>query len=269
MAFVSNRHSGRRRGCTISSRSLRNSSVGERLSARWKLLSHPSTNKRIRRHSPLTATYSRGLWTWRQRDLFRKKTHLERTSQQDAQIAPSDPSYMKRWHHLEWYRFRKCRSSYRRRRRDCFHSLELVLRVNPASAAFVDLLDGCLMGNPPFVEVTSRSSVPTEVVVVLATNSHHDVLEAGQLVLQILDGIMKDIQLGRLLANHLPKIMGLEKQDLVYIANWYTTKTRTLDFSCRSIHQRRSTMSRLDHLSNEATSVGCSPKAASHFWGMV
>ena len=60
------------------------------------------------------------------------------------------------------------------------------------------------------------------------------------------------------------------KRDLGwYHKTIYNQRLRTLDFSSRSIHHKRSTMSRLDHLSKEAMSVGCFPKAASHFWGMV
>ena len=156
---------------------------------------------------------------------------------------------------MEWYRIRKNRSPDWRRRRDRFHSLELIFGLDPASATFVDLFDGSLMGNPSFVEVTRRSPVSSEVVVKLATNSRHSLLEAHQLISEVLHSVVQDIELRSLHTNHLSKVIGL-KTRLVDITNRYTTKTRTLDFSCLSIHQRRSTMSRLDHLSNEAISVG-------------
>ena len=117
---------------------------------------------------------------------------------------------MKRWHHLEWYRFRKYGSPDRRRRRDRFHSLELVLGVDPAGTTLVDLLDGRFMGQPSLMEVTSGNAVSSKVVVVLTTYSCHRFLETGQFVLQVLHGVMKDVQLGRLHLDHLPEVIGLK-----------------------------------------------------------
>ena len=126
---------------------------------------------------------------------------------------------MKGRHHLERRQIRKNGRPNRRRRRDRFHSLELVLRVNPTSAAFVDLFNGRRMIKPSFVELTTGDRVPSEVVVVLATDPSHRLLEAGELVFQILHGMVKDVQLRRLLAHQHPKIIGLEERGLFYIAN--------------------------------------------------
>ena len=126
---------------------------------------------------------------------------------------PSDLSYMKRWHHLEWYRFRNHRTSDWRRRRDCVHSLEFVVTgtIGPTGAPLVDSLDGRFMGNPPFVELTSGSRAPTEVLVELTSNASHDLLEAGQLVLKVLQGVMENIYFGVLLPNHFTKVATLTK----------------------------------------------------------
>ena len=43
----------------------------------------------------------------------------------------------------------------------------------------VDLLDGRLMGQPPLMEMTRGSPVPSEVVVILTTDSRHRLLEAS------------------------------------------------------------------------------------------
>ena len=108
---------------------------------------------------------------------------------------PSDLSYMKRRHHLEWYRFRKNGSPGRRRRRDRVHSLELVVAgtVGSTSATFIDPLDGRFMGDPSLVELSRRNSGSTKVLPELSTNTRHDLLEASQLVLQVLDGVVEDV----------------------------------------------------------------------------
>ena len=156
---------------------------------------------------------------------------------------------------MEWHRFRKHGSPNWGWRRDRFYSLKLVFRVDPTSTTLIDLLNGGLMGNPSLVQMTRGSFGTTEVVIVLATNSGHNLLEAGQLVLEVFDCIMENIQGGSLLPNYLPKIMGL-KRDLSISQIDIQTRLRTLDFSCLNIHQRWSIISRFDHLSNEATSVG-------------
>ena len=156
---------------------------------------------------------------------------------------------------MEWHRFRKHGSPSWGWRQDRFHSLKLVLRVDPTSTTLIDLLNGGLMGNPSLMQMTGGSSVTTEVVIILATNSGHNLLETSQLVLEVFNRIMENIQGGGLLSNYLPKIMGL-KRDLSISQIDIQSRLRTLDFSCLNIHQRRSIISRFDHLSNEATSVG-------------
>ena len=113
---------------------------------------------------------------------------------------------MEGWHHLKWHQIRKKGSPDRRRRRDRLHSLEIVIRIDPTSTAFIDLLDRCLMRKPPFMEMTRGSPIPSKVVIVLPTNSSHGLLEVCQLVLEVLHRIVQDVQSSRLLANYLPEI---------------------------------------------------------------
>ena len=75
----------------------------------------------------------------------------------------------------------------------------------------VDLLDGGFMGDPSRVEVSNGDSSLLEVIVILPTDTSHDLLEAGQFILEIFNSMVKDVQGGRLLAYHLPKFVGLEK----------------------------------------------------------
>ena len=126
---------------------------------------------------------------------------------------PSDLSYMKRRHHLEWHRFRNYWASDRRRRRDRIHSLELVVTgaVGPASASLIDPFNGRLMRDPSLVELTSRSRTSTKVLVELSSDPCHDMLETGQLVFQVLHGIMENIDFGVLLPNHFTKVATLTK----------------------------------------------------------
>ena len=126
---------------------------------------------------------------------------------------PSDLSYMKRRHHLEWYRFRNHWTPDWRRRRDRVHSLELVVTgtIGPTSTPLVDPLDGRFMGNPPFVELTDRGRTPTKVLVELTSDTGHDLFEASQFVLQVLHRIMENIDCGVLLPNHLTKVATLTK----------------------------------------------------------
>ena len=81
--------------------------------------------------------------------------------------------------------------------------------IGPTSTPFVDPLDGCFMGNPPIVELTGRSRAPTKVLVELTSNASHDLLEAGQLVLKVLQSVMENIYLGALLSYHLTKVATL------------------------------------------------------------
>ena len=124
---------------------------------------------------------------------------------------PSDLSYMKRRHHLEWHRFRNNRTPDRRRRGDCVHSLELIVTgaIGPTSAPLIDLLNGRLMRNPSFVELTNGGRTPTKVLVELPGDSGHDLFEACQLVLQVLQGVVENINFGILLPNHLTKVATL------------------------------------------------------------
>ena len=126
---------------------------------------------------------------------------------------PSDLSYVERRHHLKWHRIRNNRTSDRRRRGDCVHSLELVVAgtIGPTSASLVDLLDGCLMQNPSLVELASRDFALAEVVVELSNDTSHDLFETGQLVLKVLHGVMKNIYFGILLPNHFTKVATLTK----------------------------------------------------------
>ena len=108
--------------------------------------------------------------------------------------CPSDLSYMKGRYHLEWHQFWKNRSPDWRRRRDRLHSLEVVIRiVGPASTTLIDFLNGCFMGYPSLMKMTSRSPAPSEVVVVLAAYASHRLLEPGQLVLEVFHRMVKDI----------------------------------------------------------------------------
>ena len=50
-----------------------------------------------------------------------------------------------------------------------------------------------------------------KVVVELSGNTGHDLLEAGQLVLKVLQGVMKNIDFGVLLSNHLTKVVTLTR----------------------------------------------------------
>ena len=179
---------------------------------------------------------------------------------------PSDLSYVKRRHHLEWYHIRKDRSPDWRRRRDRLEDIgvRVTRAIGPASTALIDPFNGSFMGDPPFVKVTSGGTALPEVVVIFATDPGHRLLETCQLVFEVFHSVVEYIQGGGLLPNHLPEVMSL-KRDLSISQIDIQTRLRTLVFSSRNIHQRRSTMSRLDHLSNEAVSVGCSPRAASHF----
>ena len=120
---------------------------------------------------------------------------------------------MERWHHGNWHRFRKNRSPNWQRRGDRFYSLEVVVRIiRSASTTLVDFLNGCLMGKPSLMKVTSRSPVPLEVVIVFAAYASHRLLEAGQLVFEVFHRMVKDVEHGRLPTNHLLQLVGLENK---------------------------------------------------------
>ena len=114
---------------------------------------------------------------------------------------------------MEWYRFRKDRSPNCRRRRDRLEDVgvRVTRAIGPTSATLIDLFNGRFMGNPSLMEMATRGVTLAEVFVVLATDSRHDRLEAGQLVLQVLQGIMENVYLGVLLTNHFTEVATLTK----------------------------------------------------------
>ena len=118
---------------------------------------------------------------------------------------------MKRRHHLEWHRFRNNGSHVWRRRRH--RSKDVGVRVTgtvgSASATLVDLLDGRFVQNPSLVESTGRSLDLPKVVVELTGNTGHDMLKPGQLVLEVLQGVMENVDLGVLLSNQFTKVATL------------------------------------------------------------
>ena len=61
------------------------------------------------------------------------------------------------------------------------------------------------------MEMATRSATLPKVVVIFATNPGHDGLEAGQLVLKVLQGIVENVDLGVLLSNYLTKVATLTK----------------------------------------------------------
>ena len=67
------------------------------------------------------------------------------------------------------------------------------------------------MRNPSLVELTNRGSTPTKVIIELTSNASHDLLETGQFVLKVLQGVMENIDFGVLLSNHLTKVATLTK----------------------------------------------------------
>ena len=118
---------------------------------------------------------------------------------------------MKRRHHLEWYRFRKDWSPDWRRRGDRREDIGIRVAgaIRPTSATLVDPLNGRLMGDPPLVDLTDSNRTLAKVLVELSSNTGHDLLEAGQLILEILQGIMEKIYFGVLLSNNLAKVATL------------------------------------------------------------
>ena len=78
------------------------------------------------------------------------------------------------------------------------------------------------------MKLATPSRTSTEVIVELPTSPSHHGLEASQLILQVLHGVMKDVQLGGLLTNYLPEVEGLNNEVLLDITNRYTNKTTYL-----------------------------------------
>ena len=153
------------------------------------------------------------------RDLTAKGSLPEEDAASKRQVnrlhksRPSDLSYMKRRHHLEWHRFRNLRTPYWRRRR---HRLEdvgvrVTRPIGSTSTTLVYFLDCRFVSHPPLMEMTTRRVAFAEVVVVLAADPSHDLFEAGQLVLQVLQGIMENVDLGVLLPNHFTKVATLTR----------------------------------------------------------
>ena len=93
------------------------------------------------------------------------------------------------------------------------HSLELGVTgtIGPTSTTLVNPLDGRLMGNPSFMELTNVGCASTKVVVKLLGNTGHDLFEASQFVLKVLQGVMENVYFGVLLSNYLAKVAALTK----------------------------------------------------------
>ena len=67
------------------------------------------------------------------------------------------------------------------------------------------------MGNPPVVELADGSRALPKVLVELTGDTGHDMFETGQLVLEVLQGVMENVDLSVLLSNHLTKVTTLTK----------------------------------------------------------
>src|ERR1700753_3102152 len=85
-------------------------------------------------------------------------TSIKRQVNRLHKSRPSDLSYMKGRHHLEWHWFRNYGVPDWRRRRERLGAvgIRITRAIGPTSATLVDLFDGCLMGNPPVVELANR-----------------------------------------------------------------------------------------------------------------
>ena len=120
---------------------------------------------------------------------------------------------MKRRHHLEWHRFRNNGSPDWRGRRDRGEDVGIRIAgaIRSAGATLIDLLNGSLMGNPSFVELSNMSSHPTGVVVDLSKGTSHDLFETGQFILEVLQSVVENVYLGVLLSYHLAKVATLTK----------------------------------------------------------
>ena len=67
------------------------------------------------------------------------------------------------------------------------------------------------MQNPSFVELARNDFALMKVVVELSNDTSHDLLETGQLVLKVFQGVMENIYFGVLLPNHFTKVATLTK----------------------------------------------------------
>ena len=56
------------------------------------------------------------------------------------------------------------------------------------------------------MEMTTRSATFAKVVIILATDPSHDLFKTGQLVFEVLDGVMQNVEFRGLLTNHLTKV---------------------------------------------------------------
>ena len=61
------------------------------------------------------------------------------------------------------------------------------------------------------MELANRGCTPTKVLVELTSDTTHDLLKAGQLVLKVLHGVVENVYRGVLLPNHLAKVAALTK----------------------------------------------------------
>ena len=59
------------------------------------------------------------------------------------------------------------------------------------------------------MELASRGRILPKVIVELTGDPGHDLLETGQLVLEVLQSVMKKVDFGVLLPNHLTKVATL------------------------------------------------------------
>ena len=65
------------------------------------------------------------------------------------------------------------------------------------------------MGDPSLVKLADRGCASTKVLVELSSDASHDLFKAGQLVLQVLQGVMENIYFGVLLPNYFTKVATL------------------------------------------------------------
>ena len=57
------------------------------------------------------------------------------------------------------------------------------------------------MRDPPIIDLANGGGATAKVLVELTSNASHDLLEASQLVLEVLQGILENVYLGVLLSN--------------------------------------------------------------------
>ena len=65
------------------------------------------------------------------------------------------------------------------------------------------------MGDPPIMELANGNRTLPKVLVELTGDTGHDLLEAGQLVLKVLQSIVENVDLGVLLSDNLTKVATL------------------------------------------------------------